>query len=134
MNGFYMRLAAGFLLAILAGCGKSQPEMVALGSAPAERRDAFVQAVAAAMKGYEELEDPKIQVSVSEDDGRPVIIVRGEAMSPKMLERGVSVAVTNIALRYPGVGYMAVDELSFKVLLPDGLAIPACGEFGVGRP
>ncbi len=134
MNGFYMRLAVGLLLAILTGCGKSQPETVAFGSAPAERRDAFAHAVAEAMKGYEELDDPKIHVSVSAEDGRPVIIVRGEAMSPKMLERAVSVAVTNIALRYPGLGYMAVDELSFKVLLPDGLAIPACGEFGMGRP
>ena len=134
MNSVYMRLATGLLLAILAGCGKSQPEMIAFGSAPTERREAFAQAVAAAMKGYEELEDAKIQVSVAMEAGRPVVIVRGASMPPKMLERGVSVAVTNIALRYPGVGFMAVDELTWRVLLPDGLAIPASGEFGVGHP
>ncbi len=135
------RLAGlGALLAALClcGCGRKAEApavpTVALQAAEPARQEAFAKAVVKALKAIEDLDVPAIKISLKKGpDGRFDLQVRGVGFDrPKPVEDAVSLAVTNIALRYPGVGFAAVDEFVWKIKLPDTLQIPVTGPFDFG--
>jgi hypothetical protein len=132
MKGMRVLMAVAVASGLLAGCGEKVADQVAFGKAPAARQMAFAEAVVAAMKTFEDLDSPKIVMAAAEREGRPVVTVRGEGVSLEEIGRSLSVVVTNFALKYPGVGYQAVDESTWQVLLPDDISIPVEGEFGLG--
>ena len=44
----------------------------------------------------------------------------------------LSVALTNLSLEYPGLGFMQNDDgNTWKILMPDDIRIPVSGGFGI---
>ena len=125
-------LVFGAMLAVVAGCGGPKQETVSFGEAPAARKAEFAVAVAAALKGFEDLDSQGVQIDVSNEGTAPLVIVRGGKLQPAALENALSVALTNMAFKYPGIGFMATGDGGWRILMPDEMEIPASGEFGLG--
>lgn len=119
-------------LMVLGGCGGSEQAMVAFGEAPAARKVQFADAVAAELKGFEDLDAQGVQISVSDANPSPQVTVRGGRISPADLEKALGVVLTNMAFRYPGIGFMADGEGGWLILMPDDMKIPVAGEFDFG--
>ena len=119
------------LAAFCGGCGSSATETVKFGSATVERKSEFLKAVEDALKGFDDLDDPNVTIGPFDDGGRKSVAIRSNNPNPRAMERAVAVVVTNIALKYPGVGFMRMDEGAWKILVPDEVPIPVEGEFGL---
>ena len=133
-----MRALVSFLPIILlltvfcGGCGPSAPETVKFGSASAERKAEFIKAVELALAGFDDLKaNPKVTIGIIDDGGRDAVAVRCDGANRRAVESAVSVVVTNIAIKYPGIRFVMIDEGSWKVRIPDETDIPKSGEFGL---
>ncbi len=124
-------LVFALLAAFCGGCGSSAPETVKFGSATAERKSGFLKAVEDALKGFDDLNDPSVVIGLFDDGGRETVSIKSNNPNPRAMERAVAVVVTNIALKYSGVGFMRMGEGAWKILIPDETQIPVEGDFGL---
>ena len=138
-GGFFwgkMMVVAALLLAALVGCEKASPTVpqVMLGKAETVRREAFVKAMAMALKAFEELDVPSMKIAcVVGSDGRLSILAKSETRAnPEIPEKALSVALTNVALNYPGIGFVAEGDRVWRILFPDTVKIPVAGSFDFG--
>ena len=122
---------AALLAAFCGGCGSSAPETVKFGSATAARKSGFLKAVEDALKGFDDLSDPSVAIALFDDGGRKTVSIKSTNANPRAMERAVAVVVTNIALKYSGVGFMRMGEGAWKILIPDETLIPVEGDFGL---
>ena len=127
------RLFAAAVLTALAGCGEPEQATVEFGKAPEGRRAEFASAVATVLKGFEDLDSQGVQITVSNAVGAvtPQVIVRGGSLKQEMLGKALSVALTNMSFKYPGIGFMATGDGGWRILMPDDMKIPVAGEFGL---
>lgn len=117
-------------LMFFTGCGgPEERETVGFGEATTERKAQFVYAVAAALRGFEDLDSLGVQIAVSSNDVPPLVMVRGGRISPAELKNALAVALTNISFRYPGIGFMATGDGGWRILMPGEMKIPVTGEF-----
>ena len=119
-------------IALLQGCGDSGRALVKLGDAAPERRAEFATAVARACAGYDGLDGTNVIFGISTNSAGCFATVACGGMSRAALQRALSVAVTNLALEYPGLGFMMDDDGTWKILMPDDVKIPVSGGFGIG--
>ena len=143
-----MRIACGFplmfavaLLAVCAGCGGNEQEQAqkqtqdlksgTLGVAPLERKSAFAVAIASACKKFDGLDVDDVKFEIATNGTRCVLTMSGEKMNRRNLQKALSVAVTNLALEYPGLGFMRNEDNTWQILMPDDIRIPASGGFGI---
>lgn len=131
MNAMRKIMVCGALAALLFGCVKER-EIVSLGEATEQRRSEFASAVVRACGSFEELDASDVKFDISSKDGLPVITVSCARMKPMALERAISVALTNISMVYPGLGFMSNGDGSWNVLMPAEIRIPRTGGFGIG--
>ena len=122
---------AAAALMFLSGCGRQEQATVGCGEATAARKAEFAAAVAAALKGFEDLDSQGVQITVSDKASVPQVTVRGGRISPAALENALGVVLTNIAFKYPGIGFMATGDGGWRILMPDEMKIPVTGEFGI---
>lgn len=127
---------AALLLAAAAGCEKDTPAVpkVALGEADTVRREAFVRATAEAIKSFEELDVPSMKIYCSVGpDGKLTVFAKSETRAnPEIPEKALALALTNVALGFPGVGFIAEGDRAWRVLFPDEVKIPVSGPFDFG--
>ena len=141
-----MRIADGFLLmsavallAFCAGCGDKEQtqaqaqerEMEALGGTSLERKSAFAVAVAHACKTFDGLDGDDVKFEVTTNDARCALAVSGAKMDRRALQQALSVAITNLSLEYPGLGFMRNEDNTWQILMPDDIRIPVSGGFGM---
>lgn len=119
-------------IALLQGCGDPGRELVRLGEAAPERRAEFASAVARACAGYDGLDGTNVVFGVSTNAAGCSVTVACDNMSRAALMRALSVAITNLSLEYPGLGFMMDDGGTWRVLMPDDVQIPVSGGFGIG--
>lgn len=129
-------VACALLLAAAAGCEKDAPAVpqVALGEAEAVRREAFVRATAEALKSFEELDVPSMKIDCAAGpDGKLTVFAKSETRAnPEIPEKALALALTNVALSFPGVGFVAEGDRAWRVLFPDEVKIPVSGPFDFG--
>lgn len=107
------------LLALILGCGDPPVAMVKLGEATPERRMEFAKGVEKALKDFDDLYNKFTSTVSVGKDGMPRITVKSTGSGvPKLVEQPLAVVLTNLAIRYPGISYMALDTESWEVLLP----------------
>ena len=104
-------------------------ETIGFGKASAERKQQFVDAVAVALKSFEDLDSRGVQIVVATTNSVPQVTVRAEKIPPAELGKALAVALTNMSFRYPGIGFMATGDGGWKILMPDEMKIPLTGEF-----
>ncbi len=119
-------------LAILAGCGESQPKFVALGEAPLERKAEFAAAIVRACAGFDGLDNPALKFEVTTNATDCAITVGSKDLKPSELMEPLAVALTNLSMVYPGLGFMSNDDGTWKILMPADVKIPVDGKFGIG--
>lgn len=125
-------LAMAAALAFWTGCGgKPEQDAVGFGEASAERREQFAAAVAAAIRGFEDLDSQGVEVVVAVTNSAPQVTVRSGRISTGDLGKALAVALTNMSFKYPGIGFMATGDGGWRILMPDELQIPRTGEFGL---
>ena len=120
------------LTAILAGCGDSQPKLVALGDAPLERKAEFAVAIVRACAGFDGLDNPAVKFEVTTNANDCAITVGSKDMKPSELLEPIAVAMTNLSMEYPGLGFMSNDDGTWKIVMPADVKIPVAGKFGIG--
>lgn len=136
VHGFMLVFAVA-LLAVCAGCGDKEQakeparELETLGSAPLERKSAFAVAVARACAKFDGLDVDDVKFAVTTNETRCVLTVSATKMDRREFKQALSVAVTNLALDYPGLGYMRNDDNTWQILMPDDVRIPVSGGFGI---
>ena len=134
----HVAVVFSFVLAMLAvGCGPDERRaLIPFGEAAQERRLAFCQMVAKVMKDYDDMYGPHIKVEAeSSSNGRPMVMVHcSEIAAAGQVGRAVAVAVTNFSLQYPGIGFMEVDDNTWKIILPDEMKIEEKGPFRLHIP
>ena len=114
-------VAAG--LAALAGCERG-PEQVRFGDATPERRTAFVGELAQALGRYNGLvgDDKYTNAFIRvRADGSLFVEPAGANMAGGV-EHELAVAITDLATRHPGLGFMEEDG-GWRVLVPDDVPI-----------
>ena len=124
------------LLALLAGCGGQghERELMALREATVERKAEFAGAVVRACAGFEGLDGDDVKFEIVTNATDCSITVDGGKMKPPMFQEALSVALTNLSLEYPGLGFMQNDDgNTWKILMPDDIRIPVSGGFGIGE-
>lgn len=141
-----MRIACGFLLvfavallAVCSGCGSKEQEqaqgqerkMEELGGASLERKSAFAASVAHACKRFDGLDGDDVKFEITTNETRCVLTVSGPKMDRRALQQALSVALTNLSLDYPGLGFMRNEDNTWQVLMPDDIRIPVSGGFGL---
>ena len=119
-------------IALFHGCGDQARVLVRLGEAMPERRAGFADAVMRACARYDGLDGTNVVFGVSTNDAGCSVSVSCGNMSRAALQGALSVAVTNLALEYPGIGFMMDDDGTWKILMPDDIRIPVSGGFGIG--
>ena len=122
------------LLALLAGCGGQghERELMALREATVERKAEFAGAVVRACAGFEGLDGDDVKFEIVTNATDCSITVDGGKMKPPIFQEALSVALTNLSLEYPGLGFMQNDDgNTWKILMPDDLRIPVSGGFGI---
>jgi hypothetical protein len=120
------------VLAILQGCGESAVAKVALREATPERQAEFADAVARSCAKFDGLDGSDVKFSVATNAAGCSVTVACDKMSPAALKRVLSVAVTNLALEYPGLRFRMDDDGTWRILLSGEILIPATGGFGIG--
>ena len=124
------------LLALLAGCGGQgrERELMALREATVERKAEFAGAVVRACAGFEGLDGDDVKFEIVTNATGCSSTVDGGKMKPPMFQEAISVALTNLSLEYPGLGFMQNDDgNTWKILMPDDIRIPVSGGFGIGE-
>ena len=96
-----------------------------------QRKADFIKAIESALKGFDDLDDPSVAISLFDDGGRQTVSIRSDGANPRAIERAVAVVVTNVELKYSGVGFMRMGERAWKILVPDETQIPVEGDFGL---
>ena len=129
---FAVLACALLAIVLLQGCGDSGRALVRLGEAAPERRADFARAVARACAGYDGLDGTNVVFGVSTNASGCSVTVVCDKMSRTAFQSALSVAVTNLALEYPGLGFMMDDSGTWKILMPDDIQIPVSGGFGIG--
>ena len=129
---FSLKVIGMAIVAVLAGCGGSERSLVALGEAPQARKAAFAVAVARACAGFEGLGESEVKFEVTTNAPGCAITVSSDKMAPPDLQKALSVALTNLSLEYPGLGFMLNDDRKWSILMPDTIKIPESGAFGIG--
>lgn len=125
------------LLVVCAGCGgKEQVQeqarpLEALEGAPLERKSAFAAAVARACARFDGLDGDDVKFEVTTNETRCVLTVSAPKMNRRELQQALSVAVTNLSLEYPGLGFMLNEDGTWQILMPDNVRIPVSGGFGI---
>ena len=122
------------LLALLAGCGGQgrERELMALREATVERKAEFAGAVVRACAGFEGLDGDDVKFEIVTNATDCSITVDGGKMKPPMFQEALSVALTNLSLEYPCLGFMQNDDgNTWKILMPDDCRIPVSGGFGI---
>lgn len=132
MSGLVRMISFAALAAIFCiGCGQSSPATIQFGAAPLQRKADFIKAIESALKGFDDLDDPSVAISLFDDGGRQTVSIRSDGANPRAIERAVAVVVTNVELKYSGVGFMRMGERAWKILVPDETQIPVEGDFGL---
>lgn len=125
------------VLAVCAGCGSGEQEqaqkrkMEELGGAPLERKSAFAVAVERACRRFDGLDGEDVKFQVVTNETRCALAVSGAKQSRRSLQRALSVAITNLSLEYPGLGFMRNEDDTWQILMPDDIRIPVSGGFGI---
>ena len=119
-------------LVILSGCGSSERQLVALGDAPLARKAEFAAAIVRACAGYEGLDVPAVKFEVTTNANDCAITVGSKDLKPTELLQPLAVAVTNLSMEYPGLGFMSNDDGTWKIIMPADVKIPVDGKFGIG--
>ena len=119
-------------IAVLQGCGDSGRARVRLGDATPERKVEFARAVVRACAGYDGLDGTNVVFGVSTNASGFFATVACEKASRAALMGALSVAITNLSLEYPGLGFMMDDGGTWRILMPDDIQIPVSGGFGIG--
>lgn len=119
-------------LAVLAGCGSSERKLVALGEAPLARKAEFATAIVRACAGFDGLDVPAVKFEVTTNATDCAITVGSTDLKPDRLLEPLAVALTNISMEYPGLGFMSNDDGTWKILMPADVKIPVDGKFGIG--
>lgn len=135
-----MRLVSGvLLLAALVGCGGggdnvavAERKLISLGEASLARKAEFVEAVMHACVGFDGLDGSDVKFAVVTNASDFSLIVSGSGTETTDLQQPLAVALTNLSLEYPGLGYMLNDDGKWQILLPDDVKIPESGTFGIG--
>ena len=136
VHGFMLVFAVA-LLAVCAGCGDKEQakeparELETLGSAPLERKSAFAVAVARACARFDGLDGADVKFEVTTNETRCVLTVSAATINRREFGKALSVAVTNLALDYPGIGFMLNEGNTWQILMPDDVQIPVSGGFGI---
>ena len=126
-------LVSGMMaLAILVGCGDSQPKLVALGEVPLERKAEFAAAIVRACAGFDGLDAPDVKFAVTTNASDCAITVGSTDLKPDRLLEPLAVAMTNLSMKFPGLGFMSNDDGTWKILMPADVKIPVAGKFGIG--
>ncbi len=129
-----VRLAVWSLMAValLAGCGKrDEPVLVGFGEASPARRMEFAKAVVEKLKGFDDLSGPKVVVAIKDVGGMPLVTLHDSGEFPRAFEHAISVVLTNVSFKYPGIGFMAIGDGGWKLLMPNDMRIPLEGDFGL---
>ena len=133
----FMLMFTVALLAVCAGCGDKEQaqeqarELEALGGAPLERKVAFASAVAQACARFDGLDGDNVKFAVTTNETRCVLTVSAAKTDRREFRKALSVAVTNLALDYPGLGFMLNEDGTWQILMPDDVRIPVSGGFGI---
>ncbi len=129
-----VRLAVLSLMmaSLLAGCGKKdEPALVGFGEAPPARRMEFAKAVVEKLKGHDDLGGPKVVIEIKDAGGMPLVTLHDSGEFPRAFEHAISVVLTNVSFKYPGIGFMAIGDGGWKLLMPNDMRIPLEGDFGL---
>ena len=129
----FMLMFTVALLAVCAGCGAKEQarELEALGGASLERKAAFASAVARACARFDGLDGDNVTFAVTTNETRCVLTVSASKTDRREFRKALSVAVTNLALDYPGLGFMLNEDGTWQILMPDDVRIPVSGGFGI---
>ena len=133
-HGLTLMFAAS-ALAFLAGCGSQERgrELMALREATSERKAEFAGAVVRACAAFEGLADDNVKFEIVTNATDFSVTVRSDNVKPPEIQEALSVALTNLSLEYPGLGFMQNDDgATWKILMPDDIRIPMSGGFGIG--
>ena len=103
----------------------------ASGIVPTESLEPFAQAVVEKLKGFDDLGSSKVIIQIKDVDGMPLVTLHGNGVLPRAFEHAISVALTNMSFKYPGIGFMAIGDGGWKLLMPNDMRIPAEGDFGL---
>ena len=117
------------IIAMLCVCAFLMPAKAAEDS----RRREFAEAMVKALRNFEELYPQDIQITVVEPEkGKYTVEVRGaDEHASARLQEAMGMAVANLALRYPGIRYVALEDGGWRIILPANISIPAEGDFGL---
>lgn len=143
MNGrlpFLPIIAA--VLGVTVGCDSEikapeppvEPPRVSFSSVAPERKTEFAEAVAAALRDFDDLYG-QVTVSVEETSGGLAVIVNGKpGKKAAPLERALGVALANFEFQAPGMRFVATDECAWRILFPEGMQVAAEGKFNLNLP
>ena len=131
MHFIVRALSAAAVVAMLGGCGEKTPQKVRLGDASSERRAEFAKVVARSCARFDGLDGADVKFEVSTNGSSLALAVSCAEADRRRLPESLSVAVTNLSLEYPGLGFMMDDDGTWKVLMPDDIMIPVSGVFGL---
>ena len=125
------------LLAVCAGCGDKEQGQAqeqkteALGGVSLERKSAFAVSVAQACAKFDGLDGDDVKFEITTNETRCVLTVSAAKMNRRDFQKALSVAVTNLALDYPGLGFMRNEDDTWQILMPDDVRIPVLGGYGI---
>lgn len=100
------------------------------------RRREFAEAMVKAMRNFEDLYNPQIHIVVVEPKkGEATVELKcDDSVETANLETAVGIAVANFALKYPGIRFMALEDGTWRVLIPNDIKLPKEGDFGLNFP
>ena len=126
-------MSAVALFAVCAGYGGKEQarNSEALGGATLARKTEFASAVAHACARFDGLDGDDVKFEVMTNASRCVLTVSAAKQDPRALQQPLSVAITNLSLDYPGLGFMLNENGTWQVLMPDDIRIPVTGGFGL---
>ena len=126
-------MSAVALFAVCAGYGGKEQarKSEALGGATLARKSEFASAVARACVRFDGLDGDDVKFEITTNASRCVLTVSAAKMPPSALQQPLSVALTNLALDYPGLGFMQNANGTWQILMPDDIRIPVTGGFGL---
>ena len=102
----------------------------------AERRRAFAEEMVKAMRNFDDLYPQEIRIDVVEPEpGKATVEVkRDDAAATAALEGAMGIAVANFAIKYPGIRFLALEDGTWRVLIPDDVKLPQEGGFDLAFP
>ena len=100
--------------------------------ASAERREAFINALAEALTNFKELQHEKIKISASPATDSVEIQYVGEDNARRFKDI-VAIATTNFAIKYPGIGFYINDE-GWSIKVGEETVIPLEEDLSLAIP